>query len=568
MTVPATPPGVSPDGPFVPFATTTLAGRRALVLAPHQDDEALGCGGAIRLHTQHGDAVKVVFLTDGAGADFRGEYRTDDYVNRRDAEARQAAAVLGVTDLEFWRAPDGALPATGAVLARLIALLQDYRPSVIYAPSPIEFHPDHRAAATLLWAALQQVTLEAVVAFYEINRPLQANTLVDITHVMDAKRHACDVYVSQLSNHPYTDAMIGLNRYRALTVSATCTYAEGFFVVAAAEVAGQRIETFAGRQHATPHRPPASAPLASIVVRTRDRLAALGEALASLDGQTWRDFEVVVVNDGGVDLGSALAKWEGRLDIRSVRHDTPKGRAAAANAGMRLARGTYVGFLDDDDRFYPGHLHKLIAHLEASGEAAAYSDCERRKYAWDGRQFVPAGPARIYKGVDFDRARLHFGNYIPIMTMVFRRELAEGIGGFDETLECLEDWDFWLRLSARVPFRRLPGVTAEYRVFEEPAHDWQRWWPVVYRKHEPFWTADQVAAAWPRIEASFEAREASLLRQLDEERRARQEETAALRGEVQRLQGSLPQRLSRGVRRLLPARVVAFVRRMTAPPPV
>jgi hypothetical protein len=210
------------------------------------------------------------------------------------------------------------------------------------------------------------------------------------------------------------------------------------------------------------------------------------------------------------------------------------------------------------------HVLKLTGHLESTGAPAAYSDCERTRYAWNGREFAPAGPPHLYKGVDFDRARLHFGNYIPIMTMLFRRDLIAGTGEFDESLECLEDWDFWLRLSARVAFRRIPGVTAEYRVFAEPVHDWQRWWATVYRKHESFWTPESVAAAWPRIEGGFEAREAALLAAAAEDRRTRHDETAALREELALLRESLPQRLSRSVRRILPARALTFVRRMAA----
>jgi len=556
--------GVSPEGPFVPFTTTQFVGRKVLVLAPHQDDEALGCGGAILLHVRHGDPVRVIFLTDGARGDVRGEHSAADYVERREREARQAATVLGVTDLDFWNAPDGELSASGGVLNRLIGLLQDYRPTLVYAPSPIEFHPDHRATAALLWEALQRVPITAEVAFFEINRPLQANALVDITDVADAKRQACDVYVSQLANYPYTDAMLGLNRYRALTVAATCVYAEGYFVMATAEIAGRGFQTFAEWQHRTPLRAPTAGPLVSMIVRTRDRVSRLSEALASLHAQTQQDLEVIVVNDGGVDVRPAIAEWEGRLDIRYVWHDTPRGRGAAANTGLNLARGKYIGFLDDDDRLYPGHLEKLTTHLEATGEAVAYSDCERVRYVWNGRELAAAGPARVYKGVDFDRDRLRFGNYIPIMTVLFRRELLDGTGGFDESLECLEDWDFWLRLSARVAFRRLPGVTAEYRTFGEPAHDWRRWQSAIYRKHEASWTAENMAAIWPRIESSFEAREADLLDALAEERRARHDETAALHAEVQLLRGSLAQRLARGARRILPNRALTFIRRVAA----
>jgi hypothetical protein len=101
-------------------------------------------------------------------------------------------------------------------------------------------------------------------------------------------------------------------------------------------------------------------------------------------------------------------------------------------------------------------------------------------------------------------------------------------------------------------------------MFDEPTHDWRRWQAAIYRKNASFWTVENVAAVWPRIEASFEAREAALLDALAEERQARRDEAAALHAELELVRGSLPQRLSRSVRRFLPERAVTFVRRVTA----
>ena len=87
---------------------------RILVLSPHPDDEAIGCGGTLLRHVGQGDNVRVVFLTSGEkGGHGRSEA---DTLRVREQEAREAARILGVRQQEFWREPDGALKATAAVV--------------------------------------------------------------------------------------------------------------------------------------------------------------------------------------------------------------------------------------------------------------------------------------------------------------------------------------------------------------------------------------------------------------------------------------------------------------------
>jgi LmbE family N-acetylglucosaminyl deacetylase len=216
----------------VPYATSSFLGARVLALAPHPDDESLACGGALALHRRGGDPVKVVVLTDGGGgaADAPGR---NEYVQARAGECQEACRRLGVRDVEMWRLPDRGLPSSGEPVRRLRQLLDDYRPTLVYAPSPVEFHPDHRATNRLLWEALQGWPLEATILFWELNRPLPVNALLDVTKVVAAKRAACDAYESQTAQLPYTDCVLGLNRYRALTVAPACQYAEGYLRVEA-----------------------------------------------------------------------------------------------------------------------------------------------------------------------------------------------------------------------------------------------------------------------------------------------------------------------------------------------
>ncbi|MCX5880707.1 MAG: PIG-L family deacetylase [Deltaproteobacteria bacterium] len=87
---------------FIPFHTTDLAGTRVLVLAPHPDDETIGCGGTLALHAAAGDPVRVLILTNGEKGDVFGRFDRNAYIAIRQQETRSACASLGISDVMFW----------------------------------------------------------------------------------------------------------------------------------------------------------------------------------------------------------------------------------------------------------------------------------------------------------------------------------------------------------------------------------------------------------------------------------------------------------------------------------
>lgn len=190
---------------------------RVLVISPHPDDESVGCGGTLRKHVLAGDAVHVIFLTSGEkGGHGRGEAET---ARIREQEARDAAAGLGLAEVEFWRGPDGALRATGPVVARLVDKLGVLSPRVIYVPHEHESHPDHRAAVRLVRQALGRVGAagngQPVVLMYEVWTPVQRiDHIEDITGQIDAKMKAIRTYKCQCEVLGFDDAFLGLARYR------------------------------------------------------------------------------------------------------------------------------------------------------------------------------------------------------------------------------------------------------------------------------------------------------------------------------------------------------------------
>ncbi len=208
----------------------------------------------------------------------------------------------------------------------------------------------------------------------------------------------------------------------------------------------------------------ADAPRVSVLLRTKDRPGLLSEALASLRGQTFTDFETVVVNDGGEIPAALLESPPGRA-LRVIVPPAPGGRTRALNAGLAAARGTYLTYLDDDDLYLPAHLETLVRFLDGSDEyKAAYTSVRQLEQALgdDGR-YTDGREITVY-GRTFDAARLLYKNDIPLIALAHRRALAQEIGGFDETFDQFEDWDFLIRLSAKTRFHHLPSVTAVYRL--------------------------------------------------------------------------------------------------------
>jgi hypothetical protein len=212
-------------------------------------------------------------------------------------------------------------------------------------------------------------------------------------------------------------------------------------------------------------RVPPAEPLVSLIVPTFSRPALLGRALASVAAQTFGDLEVIVVDDAGADPTGVVALWQGAIGgggrTTLVRHDRNRGLAAARNTGLRLARGRWVGFLDDDDCLLPNHLAALVPTLRL-GSRVAYADA---RSVWE----TPAEPLpfthrqALYHQFGFERRRFLTENYIPVQSVLCERALLFEAGPFDERLPVLEDWDLWIRVFTRTPPVHVPRVTSEVR---------------------------------------------------------------------------------------------------------
>jgi len=288
-------PPVFIEAEAIPYEPALLRGERLLVLAPHSDDEVIGCGGLVALHLRERRPVRVVVATDGAQA---GQAAV------REEESRRALASLGDAELVFLRFPDRGLEQSGAA-ERIREELMAFRPDLILVPSPIEIHPDHLALARLFVELVQGDELlfadlaVARVAFYEVGQPLRPNAIVDISDVAEAKYAAVAEYASQLALRDYVAYARGLNAYRAMTLPPATKYAEGYFVVDLPSLRTTSFGELRGQVGAPREIAVTSSAIPiSVIIRTKDRPALLREAIDSVRA-TGYPAEIVVVNDGG-----------------------------------------------------------------------------------------------------------------------------------------------------------------------------------------------------------------------------------------------------------------------------
>jgi len=207
----------------------------------------------------------------------------------------------------------------------------------------------------------------------------------------------------------------------------------------------------------------AASPSVTALIVTRNRPQLLLDALRSVEAQTAPAFEVRVGDDGDLPSGQSAPTPSPAMTVIHVA----AGRAAIArNRTAAGARGEVLAFLDDDDLWRPDHLKGLAAAFADPAVGFAYRDCAviREAVGADGAR---RDLDRLEIARDWDPEMMRDNDYLPPSTWGVRRSLFEELGGFDESFEFSEDWDFVLRAARRVTPRRVPGVTVEVRLREE-----------------------------------------------------------------------------------------------------
>jgi len=235
-----------------------------------------------------------------------------------------------------------------------------------------------------------------------------------------------------------------------------------------------------------------ASPLASVIIPTCNRPESLKEAIQSVLRQEYTCFEIIVINDGGVDVEEIISNFNKRGDITYIKHDHNKGLAAARNTGIRKARGKYVAYLDDDDIFYPNHLWRLVKYLETTDFKVVYSEAFRALQRSENETYIITKLDRPYSD-DFDEDQILVKNFFPVLCVIHEKSCLDEVGLFDETLSSHEDWDLWIRMSRRFKFAHINELTCEFRwrddgttMTGERRKDFLKTMQIIYEKYSQY----------------------------------------------------------------------------------
>jgi glycosyltransferase involved in cell wall biosynthesis len=190
------------------------------------------------------------------------------------------------------------------------------------------------------------------------------------------------------------------------------------------------------------------APLVSVIVPAYNAEPFLAETLASAQWQTYREFEVIVVDDGSTDRTSEIALGFAEKDARFILlRQKHAGEPVTRNAALKQARGEWIAFLDADDVWLPGKLAAQLDLLKQEPNAnVLFSDY----YFWDGQSNSGrrySEPDKFPDG-DVGRRLIFFDLFAP-STLIIKRETLDVVGLFDVELPVAADWDMLLRIGER-----------------------------------------------------------------------------------------------------------------------
>lgn len=203
--------------------------------------------------------------------------------------------------------------------------------------------------------------------------------------------------------------------------------------------------------------------IVSVVTPTYNRARFLPGAVASVLAQTYADFELIVVDDGSVD--DTRKVLEPLMDDPRVRYfyQENQGQSYARNQAIEQATGDFIAFLDSDDLWDPSKLETQLAILEANpdvdivhGDEAMIDEYGRVSSLDNMRRY--SGSITRYLLAD---------NSVSITTALVRRRCFDEMGGFDTSVGVADDYELWLRFSAKYLFHYEPGIVASYRVMAD-----------------------------------------------------------------------------------------------------
>jgi len=205
----------------------------------------------------------------------------------------------------------------------------------------------------------------------------------------------------------------------------------------------------------------------SVIIPSYNTAHFLPQAIESVLAQTYRDFEIILINDGSTDATSEIAERYTKQHpdkIRYISQDN-QGLAKARNTGIRHSRASYIALLDADDVWLPCRLHEGIKILEKDPSVGLVHGRVKNIDAQNREIATPSCPRWALQGHIFNELFMRRGNIIS-PTALFRRSCCDEVGGFDPYLTRLgcEDRDLWLRIAQKYKITYIDRIIAYYRV--------------------------------------------------------------------------------------------------------
>lgn len=243
----------------------------------------------------------------------------------------------------------------------------------------------------------------------------------------------------------------------------------------------------------------ASQPLISVIIPAYNTVGTISESIDSVLGQTYKHYEIIVVDDESPDDVANFATKRYGSKITLVRQKNT-GLAGARNTGINHAKGDYVAFLDSDDVWLPGKLKAQAQQIAEHPDGDIfYTNC----FFWeDGRKTGQWTELHRQKNGQIARELIARKVMLPVLTVVAKLETVRKVGMFDEAFRQVEDYDLWLRIATHGgQFYGLPEPLALYRI--NPSGLFQN----------TFLIAQTQLAVYQKLEASADARYQPAIRQ-------------------------------------------------------
>jgi len=204
----------------------------------------------------------------------------------------------------------------------------------------------------------------------------------------------------------------------------------------------------------------------SVIVLTYNRAHMITEAIDSVLNQTFKDFELIIVDNYSSDNTESVVKSYVDKRIRYFKNQNNGLIGINRNYGIKKSQGEYVAFLDDDDLWLPEKLKRQVELLDSNREVGLiYSDSYVINGNGDFRENTLFYGRKTIRGDAFSEL-LQF-NFIPMLTVIVRRAVLDKVGGFSLRYKISQDYDLWLRIAECYPIDFIKQPLAKYRAHGE-----------------------------------------------------------------------------------------------------